>query len=101
MCLAIPGLVEELFEKDGLKMAKANFGGVRRAVCLEYTPCASVGSYVLVHVGFALNVIDEDEARETLSLLSQMGELQETITENVGEPLNKTEIQPPASKGQP
>lgn len=81
MCLAIPGLVEELFEENGLRMARVSFGGVRRSVCLEYTPQASQGAYVLVHVGFALSVIDEREAGETLSLLRQMGTLQDDISE--------------------
>jgi len=70
MCLAIPGMVETIFEKDGLKMSKINFGGIRRTACLEYTPDAQTGDYVLVHVGFALSVIDEQEALRTLSAIS-------------------------------
>ncbi len=70
MCLAIPGMVESIFEKDGLKMSKINFGGIRRTACLEYTPEAKTGDYVLVHVGFALSVIDEEEALRTLSAIS-------------------------------
>lgn len=70
MCLAIPGMVEAIFEKDGLKMSKINFGGIRRTACLEYTPEAKTGDYVLVHVGFALSVIDEQEALRTLSAIS-------------------------------
>lgn len=70
MCLAIPGMVEAIFEKDGLKMSKINFGGIRRTACLEYTPEAKTGDYVLVHVGFALSVIDEQEALITLSAIS-------------------------------
>ncbi len=70
MCLAIPGMVETVFEKDGLKMSKINFGGIRRIACLEYTPEAKTGDYVLVHVGFALSVIDEQEALRTLSAIS-------------------------------
>ncbi len=70
MCLAIPGMVEAIFEKDGLKMSKINFGGIRRTACLEYTPEAKTGDYVLVHVGFALSVIDEHEALRTLAVIS-------------------------------
>lgn len=77
MCLAIPGLVEEIFETDGLKMAKVNFGGIKRAVCLQYTPEASLGSYVLVHVGFAISLIDEVEAGKTLRLMKEFNELDE------------------------
>ncbi len=69
MCLAIPGIVEAIFDKDGLKMSKVNFGGIKRSACLEYTPEAKVGDYVLVHVGFALSVIDEQEALRTLAAI--------------------------------
>lgn len=69
MCLAIPGIVETVFEKDGLKMSKVNFGGIKRSACLEYTPEAKVGDYVLVHVGFALSIIDEQEALRTLAAI--------------------------------
>lgn len=73
MCLAIPGLVETIFEKDGLRMSKINFGGIRRNACLEYTPEAKPGDYVLVHVGFALSIIDEHEALRALSAISAEG----------------------------
>lgn len=79
MCLAIPGKVIAI-EQDphGVKMAKANFGGIVRQVCLEYTPEVELGDYVLVHVGFALGRVDEEEARRTyqaLEALQQLGEL--------------------------
>lgn len=77
MCLAIPGRVEEVFESEGLKMAKINFGGIRKSVCLEYAPDAGIGSYVLVHVGFAISVIDEEEARRTYEVLKMNDELRE------------------------
>lgn len=70
MCLAIPGLIESTFEKDGLKMCKVDFGGLKRTVCLEYCPAAKAGEYILVHVGFALSVINEAEALRTLSAIS-------------------------------
>ncbi len=69
MCLAIPGLVESVFDSNGLKMARVNFGGIRKNTCLQYTPEACAGSYVLVHVGFAISVIDEQEASRTLKAL--------------------------------
>lgn len=70
MCLAIPGQVEEIFLEGNLKMAKVNFGGIRRAVCLDYTPEAKQGDYVLVHVGFSITMIDEEEAKRTLASFS-------------------------------
>ncbi len=77
MCLAIPGQIEQIFENQGLKMARVNFGGIRKSACLQYAPDATVGSYVLVHVGFAISVIDEDEARKTGQMLELNGELKE------------------------
>lgn len=77
MCLAVPGLVETVQDDDGLKMAKINFGGISKMVCLEYTPEARPGHYVLVHVGFAISIIDEEEARRTYEALKMTGELDE------------------------
>ena len=77
MCLAIPGKVVETLESDGLKVAKVNFGGIIKQVCLEYTPDAVPGDYVLVHVGFALSRINEDEAQRTYKLLDELGQLTE------------------------
>ena len=77
MCLGVPGKIVEVHESNGLRMATADFGGARREVCLSYTPEAVVGSYVLVHVGFAISVISEDEARETQALLEEIGALGE------------------------
>ena len=79
MCLAVPGRVVDIQpEPDpALRLAKVDFGGVRKEVSLAFTPDVSVGDYVLVHVGFALSVIDEAEARRVFELLGQMGELEE------------------------
>lgn len=77
MCLAIPGRIESVFQEAGLVMAKVNFGGIKKSVCLEYAPGAGVGNYVLVHVGFAITIIDEEEARRTLEELNLRGDLQE------------------------
>ena len=77
MCLAIPGQIESIFDQDGLKMAKIFFGGVRRSACLEYTPFATVGDYVLVHVGFAISVIDEREAEQALKSLRLEDDIEE------------------------
>ena len=77
MCLAIPGKVIETLQSDGMRMARVNFGGVVKQVCVEYTPDASVGDYVLVHVGFALSRINEEEAQRTYQLLQELGQLDE------------------------
>jgi hydrogenase expression/formation protein HypC len=72
MCLAVPGKIIEIYEANGLKMGKIDFGGVTREVCLAYVPEAKVGDYSVTHVGFALNLLDEAEAQETLKLLGEM-----------------------------
>ena len=78
MCLAIPGkLIEVSEDAHGVRMGKANFGGIVKQVCLEYTPEANVGDYVLVHVGFALGKVDEGEAARTYKLLEEMEQLAE------------------------
>ena len=78
MCLAIPGkLIEISQDAHGVRMGKANFGGIVKQVCLEYTPEAVAGEYVLVHVGFALGKVDEQEATRTYKLLEEMNQLSE------------------------
>ncbi|MGW6268426.1 MULTISPECIES: HypC/HybG/HupF family hydrogenase formation chaperone [unclassified Streptomyces] len=72
MCLGIPGRVLEIWDDAGLRMATVDFGGVRREVCLAYTPEATVGTYVVVHVGFAITEVDEAEAERTLDVLRAM-----------------------------
>jgi hydrogenase expression/formation protein HypC len=75
MCLGVPAKIIELYEKDGLQMARVDFGGVLRETCLAYIPEAKVGDYCIVHVGFALNLISEEDARETMDLLKQISDL--------------------------
>ncbi|MFE3581581.1 HypC/HybG/HupF family hydrogenase formation chaperone [Streptomyces vinaceus] len=77
MCLAVPGRVIDIGEKDGTRMATVDFGGVVKEVCLEYLPDLQVGEYAIVHVGFALQRLDEESARQTLELFAQLGMLQE------------------------
>ena len=72
MCLAVPGIILEIYETNGLLMGKIDFGGVVREACLTYVPEAKVGDYTIIHVGFALNLIDEKEAMETLALLDEI-----------------------------
>lgn len=77
MCLAIPGRVTEVFEVQNVKMGKANFGGIVKRVCLQYTPEVKIGDYVMVHVGFAISTLDEEEAARTYKLLEEMNQLTE------------------------
>lgn len=77
MCLAIPGKVIETFEFDGMKMARVSFGGMVKQVCLQYTPDAVLGDYVLVHVGFALSRVNQEEAERTYRTLEELGQLDE------------------------
>jgi hydrogenase expression/formation protein HypC len=72
MCLGIPGEVVEVYQRDELPMGKVDFGGVQKEICLAYTPEARPGQYVLVHVGFAISLIDHQEAREIFSYLQQI-----------------------------
>ncbi|MEO6509351.1 MAG: HypC/HybG/HupF family hydrogenase formation chaperone [Nocardioides sp.] len=75
MCLAVPGRVLEIWEQDDTRFALVDFGGVSKEVCLEYVPDLEVGEYTIVHVGFALQRLDEQSALETLELFRQMGDL--------------------------
>lgn len=77
MCLAIPGKVIEVFEDHGLRMGRVDFGGTVKKACLAQLPEASVGDYVLVHVGFALSLVDAAEAERTYRLLEELGLLEE------------------------
>jgi hydrogenase expression/formation protein HypC len=77
MCLGIPGKIESVYEDHGTKMAKIDFGGVQREACIEVIPEAKPGDWTIVHAGFALNLLSEEEARETLEILEQMSELAE------------------------
>jgi hydrogenase expression/formation protein HypC len=77
MCLAIPGKVIEVFEDQGLRMGRIDFAGTVRKACLAHVPEAQLGDYVLVHVGFALSVVDAEEAERTYALLEELGLLGE------------------------
>ncbi|MCU0783141.1 MAG: HypC/HybG/HupF family hydrogenase formation chaperone [Verrucomicrobia bacterium] len=82
MCLAIPGKIERIMGDDPLtRMGKVNFGGILKDVCLAYVPEAVVGDYVIVHVGFALSRLDEEEATKVFDYLKQMEDLSE-LTES-------------------
>jgi hydrogenase expression/formation protein HypC len=87
MCLGIPGKIISVEDNPlGIRMGKVSFGGIVKEVCLAYTPEARVGDYVIVHVGFALSRLDEEEAQQTLEALAELEEL----AEEQGEPLTYT-----------
>jgi hydrogenase expression/formation protein HypC len=73
MCLAVPGRITSIHDEGPLRMGTVDFGGVTSEVCLAYVPEAVVGSYVIVHVGFAISQLDEREALETLRLFRELG----------------------------
>jgi hydrogenase expression/formation protein HypC len=77
MCLGIPGKVIKTFNEHDVLMGKVDFGGVSKQVCLEHVPDVQIGQYVLVHVGFALSMIEEGEARRVFDFLEGMNQLDE------------------------
>lgn len=78
MCLGVPGKVIEIIPNTtGMTMGRVSFGGIVKEVCLAYTPDVAVGDYVVVHVGFAISQIDEEEANKVFEYLEEMGELGE------------------------
>ena len=80
MCLAIPGKILDISDKDGLRTGRVEFGGIVNQVCLNFVPEASVGDYVVVHVGFALSRVDREEAERTYQLLEAMGLLEDELS---------------------
>ena len=79
MCLGVPGKVIEIYETEGLKMGKIDFGGVVREACLAYVPEIEVGEYTVIHVGFAISQLSEEEAQATLEILNELADLQEEL----------------------
>ena len=87
MCLGIPGKIISIEDNPlGIRMGKVSFGGIVKEVCLAYTPEAQVGDYVVVHVGFAISRLDEEEAQRTFEALAEL----EEMAEEQGEPLTVT-----------
>lgn len=81
MCLAVPGRIVEIYESHETRMARLDFGGISKEVCLAYLPEAVVGDYAIVHVGFAISRIDEESAQETLRHFREYGLLEEELGE--------------------
>jgi len=85
VCLGIPGKILEFYDSQGLRMAKVQFGGIVREACLQYVPEAGTGDYVVVHVGFAISKVNEEEATRTYRLLEEMGQLTELAAPEIVE----------------
>jgi hydrogenase expression/formation protein HypC len=79
MCLGVPGKILRLFAANGLPMGTVDFGGVRRDACLAYVPEAQVGDYVIIHVGFAISRLDEEEAKRSLAALAEIVAIEEEL----------------------
>ena len=79
MCLGVPGKITEIYESNGMKMGKVDFGGVIRETCLDFVPEAQIGEYTVIHVGFAISLLSEEEANKTLEMLREIGELGEEL----------------------
>jgi hydrogenase expression/formation protein HypC len=98
MCLAIPGKVIEIDGTAIPRMGKASFGGIQKKICLEWVPDVKIGEYVIVHVGFAISKMNEEEAMKTLSLMEQMEGAFEDL--NPVDP-DQHKMFPPAAEGNP
>lgn len=79
MCLGVPGKIIEIEDNEGLRMAKVDFGGIFREACLDFVPEAQIGDYCVIHVGFAISLLSEEEAMETLELLREISDIEEEL----------------------
>ncbi len=83
MCLAIPGKVTEIYEANGLKMGKVDYGGTVQEACLAYCPEVQVGEYAFVHAGFAISILDEEEAQKSLEAWQELTQAEREMYENM------------------
>ena len=79
MCLGVPGKITEVYEHEGLRKCMVDFGGVQREACLDFVPEAKVGDYAVIHVGFAISLVSEQEAHETLALIREIASIEEEL----------------------
>jgi hydrogenase expression/formation protein HypC len=79
MCLGIPGKIVEIYSKDNMTMCKIDFGGTTREACLDFIPEAQVGDYTIIHVGFAISLLSEEDAMETLALINEIADIDEEL----------------------
>lgn len=101
MCLAVPGKILSITEQDETRMAKVDFGGVVKDVCLAYLPDIQAGDYTIVHVGFAIQKLDEESALETLALFRSTGLLAEEFGPAEPDPSTPDDPSTPAATGVP
>jgi hydrogenase expression/formation protein HypC len=83
MCLAIPGKIVSSQVNNGIRVGRVQFGGITRETCLDFVPEASVGDYVIVHVGFAISLVDREEAERSYELLESMGLLRDELASDL------------------
>jgi hydrogenase expression/formation protein HypC len=79
MCLGVPGKIVDIYEANGMRMGKVDFGGVTRETCLDFVPEAQLGDYTVIHVGFAISLLSEAEAQKTLDMLREIDALGEEL----------------------
>jgi len=79
LCLAIPGKIVSSEVQNGIRVGRVQFGGITRETCLDFVPEASVGDYVIVHVGFAISRVDREEAERSYEVLESMGLLKDEL----------------------
>ena len=84
MCLSIPAKITEIKQGSSPLMGIVDFGGVSREICLDYVPEAQIGQYALIHVGFAISLLDEEEALATLGMLREMAKLEDELEASTG-----------------
>ncbi len=90
MCLAIPGKVLEIYDENGLKMGRIDYAGTVNTACLEYVPEIKIGEYAIVHAGFAISIVDEEEAQKTYEVWAELVEAAaEEGTDIFGMPLDE------------
>ena len=79
MCLGVPGKIVEIYPKENMRMCKIDFGGTTREACLDFIPEVKLGDYTIIHVGFAISLLSEEEAMETLALLREIADIEEEL----------------------
>ena len=87
MCLAIPGRIIEIYDEAGLTMGRLDYGGIENRACLAYVPEIKVGDYAIVHAGFAISILDEEAALESIAAWEEIARL-EADEEQAGSPAN-------------
>jgi hydrogenase expression/formation protein HypC len=80
MCLALPGKLTEIYQKNELRMARIDFGGIAKEICLEFLPEAEPGDYALIHAGFAISLMNETEARESIRLIQEVSRFDDEVS---------------------